>query len=408
LPVVSVTLSLSHRVVPLVASLLRSIPGGLAGPEVTQRIFTTRTFGRRAADAPSNPADVSMVLRTVFVVIAVVGGLWVAYQLGTLIVLLLFSILFAYLLTPLVELVQRGLPRRTRRGELRRGVAIAIAYLVIVGGVALMLVWITPHVTDAARQLPQRLESVPIHEHPFRLFSKWLGFIGISGAFVDRSLSTASSAVEAGVERFAAAFVHLASYLPWLVLIPIFGFFFLKDAQTLTQSVIRVLPDRWQSHAPELLTRVDEALSAYIRAQLVASLIVGAIVGLVFTALRVPFAAVLAVAAGGAEFLPIVGPLAVAAVAAALALMRSPFTPLWVLLFLAGLRVVEDYVIYPRLVGSRMHLHPLAVILAVLAGGELGGVVGVLLSVPCLAIASAVSRYVSEARRQQQRVNRSA
>ena len=77
-------------------------------------------------------------------------------------------------------------------------------------------------------------------------------------------------------------------------------------------------------------------------------------------------------------------------------------------IFLAALRVAEDYVIYPRLVGSRMHMHPLAVILAVLAGGELGGVVGVLLSVPFLAIAVAVSRYVSEVNRQQKRVNRSA
>src|SRR5262245_4276604 len=249
-----------------------------------------------------------------------------------------------------------------------------------------MLVWITPHVLESARQLPQWLQSAHIQEHPFRLVSSWLRFIGISGAFVDGALSTASSLLAAGLERFAAAFVDLASYLPWLVLIPIFAFFFLKDAQTLTRAAIRVLPEPWQPHAPELLRRVDEALSGYIRTQLVACLIVGAVVGLGFTVLRVPFAAVLAVAAGAAEFLPIVGPLTVAAIAAAVALLRSPFTPLWVLGFLATLRVVEDYVIYPRLVGSRMHLHPLAVILAVLAGGELGGIVGVLLSVPFLAI----------------------
>jgi predicted PurR-regulated permease PerM len=354
-----------------------------------------------------NPADVSAVLRTVLIVLAAVGGLWVAYQLTTLIVSLLFAILFAYLLAPLIELVQRGLARRTRRGELSRGLAIAIAYLLIFGGAALVLVWITPHVTEAARQLPQRIASAHIQEHPFRLLARWLGFIGISGALVDRALSTASTAVEAGIARFAAAFVYLASYLPWLVLIPIFAFFFLKDAPTLTRALIRILPERWQSDAPELLTRIDEALSAYIRAQLVACLIVGALVGLVFTLLRVPYTAVLAVAAGGAEFLPIVGPLTVAVIAAAAAFIHSPWTTLWVLLFLAALRIVEDYVIYPRLVGSHIHMHPLAVILAVLAGGELGGIVGVLLSVPFLAIAVAVYRYVSEVNRQS-RVNRSA
>lgn len=390
----------------MVTSLLQPTLDGR--PRVAQRIFTPRTFGRRAADEQSNPVDVAAVLRTLLLVVAVIGSLWVAYQLSTLIVLLLFSVLFAYLLAPLVELVQRRLLPRTRRGELRRGVAILIAYLVIFGSVALMLVWIAPHVTEAARQLPQRLESAHLQEHPFRLVSKWLRFVGITGAVVDRAVATASSAVEAGVERFAAAFVYLASYLPWLVLIPILAFFFLKDAHTLTQTMIRVLPERWQTHAPELLTLVDDALSGYIRAQLVACLIVGGLVGLVFTVLRVPFAAVLAVAAGVAEFVPIIGPLTVAAISASAALLHSPLTSLWVLLFLATLRVVEDYVIYPRLIGSRMHLHPLAVILAVLAGGELAGVVGVLLSVPFLAIASAVYRYVMEAHRQQHRANRSA
>jgi predicted PurR-regulated permease PerM len=344
----------------------------------------------------------------VLIVLAVVGGLWVAYQLTTLIVLLLFSVLFAYLLAPLVEFVQSGVAHRPRRGELRRGVAIALAYLLIFGAAALVLVSIIPHVTEAARQLTQWLQSAHIDEHPFRLIARWLRFLGISGALVDRAVSIASSAVEAGASRLAAAFVDLAAYLPWLVLIPIFAFFFLKDAPALTHAVIRVLPERWQSDAPELLTRADEALSAYIRAQLVACLIVGALVGLVFTALHVPYAAALAVAAGAAEFVPIVGPVTVAMISASAALMRSPFSALWVLLFLAALRLVEDYVIYPRLVGSRMHMHPLAVILAVLAGGELGGVVGVLLSVPFLAIAVAVSRYLSEVHRRQQPVNRSA
>jgi predicted PurR-regulated permease PerM len=57
------------------------------------------------------------------------------------------------------------------------------------------------------------------------------------------------------------------------------------------------------------------------------------------------------------------------------------------------LRVLQDYVIYPRLIGSGVHLHPFAVILAVLAGAEIGGVIGVLLSVPTLAVGSAVYHW---------------
>jgi predicted PurR-regulated permease PerM len=375
---------------------------------VAERIYVTRTFGRRAADTQTSSTDVPAVLRTVLVVLAVIGSLWVVYQLGTLIVLLVFAVLFAYLLAPLVALVQRGL-FRIRRSQLRKSVAITIAYLVFFGAVVLTLVWVTPRVTEAAKQLPQRIQSANLQERPFQVVSSWLQFFGISGAVVDRAVSAASNALGTALQRVADALLYVASYLPWLVLIPILAFFFLKDAQTLTRDAIDVLPERWQAHAPDLLKRIDDALSAYIRAQLVASLIVGVVVGLGFTVLRVPFTAVFAVAAGIAEFVPIVGPLTVAVVAGIVALLHSPLTALWVVLFLGALRVVEDYVIYPRLIGSHMHLHPLAVILAVLAGGELGGVVGVLLSVPFLAIAWAVYNYISEAyRQQQQHANRLA
>jgi predicted PurR-regulated permease PerM len=62
----------------------------------------------------------------------------------------------------------------------------------------------------------------------------------------------------------------------------------------------------------------------------------------------------------------------------------------WVVGFLGSLRMVQDYVIYPRLVGRRLHLHPLAVIVAVLAGLELNGVVGMFLAVPVMAVGSVV------------------
>jgi len=86
----------------------------------------------------------------------------------------------------------------------------------------------------------------------------------------------------------------------------------------------------------------------------------------------------------------------IAVVSAGVAVLHSPMLAVWVLVFLGVLRVLEDYIIYPRLIGSNMHLHPLAVILAVFAGAEIGGAVGVLLSVPALAIAAASWRYLTE------------
>ena len=305
--------------------------------------------------------------------------------------------IFAYVIAPLVGVLQRHLRVRGQR-ELSRGFAIAIAYAIMFGGLALLVAWMTPRLTEAAMQLPQRLQVSQSSGGTIGSLARWLRPFGVSSQTIGRVAAAGAGEIQAAVGAVATASVHVAAYLPWLVLIPIIAVFLLKDATTLTGGAIEMLPSHWRSHASPLLERLDTALAAYVRAQLVAAVIVGAVVGTGFATLSVPFSAVLGVAAGAAEFVPILGPLAVAVVSALVVALDAPMKALWVLLFLAVVRVIEDYVIYPRLIGSRVDLPPLAVILAVLAGGELAGVVGVLLSVPLLAIASAVGRYLNERR----------
>jgi len=103
--------------------------------------------------------------------------------------------------------------------------------------------------------------------------------------------------------------------------------------------------------------------------------------------------------AGVLEFIPLVGPLAVAIVASIVAALHAPVLVLWTAGFLAAFRVVEDYVIYPRLIRRGIPLHPLAVILAVLAGAELLGVAGMFLAVPVVGILLVVYRHSVEWRR---------
>ena len=130
---------------------------------------------------------------------------------------------------------------------------------------------------------------------------------------------------------------------------------------------------------------LDQMLAHFIRAQLTMAGISLVAYSVVFTALRFPYALVLGFAAGAMEFVPVVGPL-LAAVAIVVVGFLSSYPHLWVIvLFLAIWRVVQDYVVSPRVMGGRLKLHPLAAIAAVLMGGELGGVLGVYLSIPIAA-----------------------
>jgi predicted PurR-regulated permease PerM len=121
--------------------------------------------------------------------------------------------------------------------------------------------------------------------------------------------------------------------------------------------------------------------------------VVGVLCGLGFALLGIPYPVLLGVLAAILEFIPLVGPLLLATLAAFVGALRSPVLALWAFAFLGILRVVEDYLIYPRLIRRGISLHPLAVIVAVLAGAGLAGVAGVFLAVPVVAVASVAVRH---------------
>ena len=131
-----------------------------------------------------------------------------------------------------------------------------------------------------------------------------------------------------------------------------------------------------------------------IRAQLLACALIGIVCGVVFAILGVPYAVLLGVIAGVLEFIPLVGPFLAAVIATLVAAFHAPILALRVVGFLAALRLLHDYVVYPRLVGRGLHhLHPFVVVIAGLAGVELGGVVGLFVAVPAAAIMSVVYRH---------------
>jgi predicted PurR-regulated permease PerM len=189
------------------------------------------------------------------------------------------------------------------------------------------------------------------------------------------------------LQALALRTVSLAPYLLWFVLIPILGFFFLKDGKAISNKFLSTLPAAdLRYRVAMFLKDVSETLAAYIRAQLLACLIVGVIVGLGLRLLGLPYSLLLGVGAGLFEFVPLVGPLTLGVIAILVASFNSWHNAFLVFVFLSIYRVIHDYIIYPRLISRGVEIHPLVVILAALSGAELGGVTGVFLSVPVAAL----------------------
>jgi predicted PurR-regulated permease PerM len=167
----------------------------------------------------------------------------------------------------------------------------------------------------------------------------------------------------------------------------------LKDAAAIRRTLLLALPHRIQLRGHRLFEELNATLAAYVRAQLIACVVVGGLSGIGFALLGNPYAVLLGVMASVLEFIPLIGPMVVAVVAVVIAALHDPVLAVWTAAFLTVLRVVEDYVIYPRLIGRDIHLHPLVVILAVLAGVELDGIAGIFIAVPVVAVATVAGRH---------------
>src|SRR3984893_12355159 len=349
-------------------------------------------------------AQTRVVLRIVVILLTVAAFLWIVYKLTSVLLLVVLSVFFAYLVAPLVDFVQRPIRIGGKERSIPRGLAIGIVYVVLFSGIGLAIYFLAPQL---GAQFPEFKVQATAYYKTITSASDRLNQYFMQHrmpeAIVKAVNNTFLGVIAKGGELASAAFermLGLIIYIPWLVLIPILSFFFLKDADSFRRSVLAMLPrDRLRWRGDEFFQDVNSTLAAYIRAQLTACVLIGVICSVGFALIGLPSPLVLGLIAGMLEFVPLVGPLVVAILAAALALLHWGFGMAFVvLLFLGVLRVVEDYVIYPRLIGQGIHLHPLAVILAILAGAEIAGVAGIFLAIPVIAVITVSYRHWLEHR----------
>jgi len=258
---------------------------------------------------------------------------------------------------------------------------------------ALLLPSATEQVEDMVSRAPAYAQSILTWEHGWSRYYARLRIPLELRQTIDRSVLAADEAAIEYARGSALALVGALSSVPWLVLIPILAFFLLKDAASFRRTIVTALPYRIRLRGHRLFDEVNATVAAFIRAQLLACVVVGGVCGLGFAVLGIPYPVLLGVLAGVLEFIPLVGPLLVAVVVSIVCALHAPILILWAIGFLGILRLVEDYVIYPRLIRRGIALHPLAVIVAVLTGAELYGVAGIFLAVPTVAIGTVVHRH---------------
>ncbi len=368
--------------------------------------------GDPPADAPSAPVVVAVArvlsvpriaLQVLGLILVLAALLWALRRLEGVLLLVVLSIFFAYLIAPLVGLLRRPVVVRGRSRSLPLPVAIGTVYLLIFGAVALAVWFLLPVVSAQFEELvgeaPGYLAKAQTQMQSWQRYGRTHLPRGMREAFnvaVDQTFKEVATDIQGGVLPFVRTAL---GYLPWLVLVPILALFLLKDAEAFRRTALRMVPrTRLRWHGDDFFQDVNATLAAYVRSQLIACLIIGVACAIGFSLIGVPYAVVLGILAGLLEFIPLAGPLAIGMLAIAFAAFHSGGQAGATFVFLVCLRIVEDYVIYPRIVGRGLRLHPLAIILAILCGAELAGIPGIFLSIPVAAIGSVAFHHWQEHR----------
>lgn len=369
------------------------------GPDLMQVHRTEPVNVKLDPSSPSIRSIARVVIITLLILFVAGSVQTIISSVASLFFLIILSVFFAYLIDPLVKLIRKPFKARHLEKWMPRSFAIVLAYILVFTVVGIAISNIAPKAVDQAKEfganIPGYAQSLRTRVNELNQRFDRLRIPDEVQAEVSKKVSDLGGTITASV---GGSVLMSVTYLPWLLLVPILAFFFLKDVNQFRLAILRMFPaGRWRYRAEAVMADVNTTLAAYTRAQLISCVIIAVICTTGFYALGLKYALLLGILAGIFEFVPLLGPVTIGLIVTTTAAASDdPWKALYVAIFLIVLRIIHDYVTYPRIVRGGIHLHPLAIILSVLAGEQVAGIPGVFLSIPLVAVATVFYRHILE------------
>lgn len=285
-----------------------------------------------------------------------------------------------YLLHPVVE--------KLFKAGIHRGVAILLIYILFFGGLGYAVYKGIPVIIH---QLKDLAENAPLYTDQYQ---RWLDY-------VQNKTSTWPDGIqhelELRIERFEAwlngivalllsGVLKVMNSLLLFAIVPFISFYLLKDFPKVKSAATSLTPQKWRQSAGEFLKDLDESLGGYIRGQLLVCFLIGALATLSFWLFGMKYPLLLGLIVGVTNVIPYFGPIIGAVPAAIVASTISTDMILKVVIVVLVLQFLEGNVLSPLIVGKSLHMHPLFIMGALIVGGEIGGVLGLIVAVPLLAM----------------------
>jgi predicted PurR-regulated permease PerM len=345
-------------------------------------------------------------VRVAVSVLAVLAAAYVVWRVRGVIVTVLIALVAAYILRPLVSLlcgVKVPLWGRPRR--LPRSVATGVVFVLL--GLAAWSVWAVS-ADSVGRQIGEFRERWPdyraaVVQYAAHLESYRQNLPPALRGTADSWMSSLGDSLSSGVKHSLGLTARGVGLLIELLLVPILAFYFLADGPNIRKQALFFIPRRYLAWTDHMLARSDDAFLRYIRGQVILCVIAFLVVTFGLWAIGVDFYLLLGLVAGITRAIPVIGPLVGAIpIGIVVLLTKSVGVAVWVVLFFSVLHILETKLLMPAILGRQLHLHPVLIIVALLIGAKVGGLVGMFLAAPVLAVVRTLVAEQREARQVEQ------
>lgn len=299
------------------------------------------------------------------------------------------ALIISYLLHPIVTvLYKRGFPR---------SIAVLLIYVLFFGSLGVIIANAFPLLVEEVKEF---IDDIPSMVQKFEV---WMNKIRdgqnklLPDSFqngINSSIENLEKRISGGIDNIFAIITHTFGILFTILLVPFVAFYMLKDYKLMEKAIMTFLPKRNRKELVRLARDIDEALGNYIRGQLIVCTIIGILAYIGYLIIGLPYALLLASIVAITNIIPYIGPFIGATPAILVGLTTSWKMTLSVLVVNVIIQIIEGNIVSPQVVGRKLHMHPLFIILALLVGGQVAGIAGLILAVPIFAILKVIIQHI--------------
>lgn len=293
----------------------------------------------------------------------------------------LFALVLYYLLDPLIQRLSQ---------KLSRNLSVILVYVLILLVIGLGSIWLIPFLqhqtTTLINQLPDLLQDFQNSVKGFLAQTPFSNAFNDFFASIDDLTSNITSFIgeywQSGAKSLGNLFSAVTTTFITLFTGPIIAFFLLKNPHKFYQSVLGIIPPKFRTDFRTLTKIANQQLGAFLKGQIIASFILGAVYWVTFLLIGLEFASILAIAAGLLCIIPYIGPFIAFFPGLIIAFQDSTFMAVKFVIVWFVVQLLHGDLVIPRVMGDRLQIHPITILIVLLVMGDLLGLMGVIFGIP--------------------------